>query len=184
MMSRDPNRRTTTIRTAGPEDLDAVLAVERAAFGGETEAGLVRSLVADPTAFVDGLSLVADDDGTVVGHVLFTQATCIGGEPAVLLAPLAVAPAHQRSGVGSALVRAGLARAQELGFGVALVLGDPAYYTRFEFEPAYRSGILPPYPVEPADAWMALELSPGALGRAPGTPKLAAAFGDPALWKE
>lgn len=171
------------VRVAEPADTAAVVNTHRAAFGGEVEAGLIETVMADATAFVPALSLVAELDGRIVGHVLFTRAH-VGGVPAVLLAPLAVLPEAQRSGVGSALVEEGLKRARAEGAALALVLGDPDYYTRFGFAPAGTQGIEPPYPVEPAEAWMAAELEPGAMRAARGAASLAAAFMDPALWRE
>ena len=183
------NQERTTgpvVRVADADDHLGILDVERAAFGGEVEADLVQRLVADSRAFVPELSLVAEDEGVIVGHVLFTRATCGTGtgSSAVLLAPLAVRPEHQGAGVGTRLVREGLARAAESGIGLALVLGDPAYYSRFGFEPALPHGILSPYPVEPAEAWMALELIPGTLAESVGAARFAQAFQDPDLWRE
>lgn len=171
------------VRVAKPADTAAVLDAHRVAFGGDVEAGLVETLMADAAAFVPALSLVAESDGRIVGHVVFTRAH-VGGVPAVLLAPLAVIPEAQSSGVGSALVEEGLRRARAEGAALALVLGAPGYYTRFGFAAAGRHGIEPPYPVEPAEAWMAAELEPGALWAARGVATLAAAFMDPALWRE
>ena len=172
------------VRPSTEADLDAVLEVERRAFGGDVEAELVWSLLADAEVRIPGLSLVAAEGSELVGHVLFTRARTERGATAVLLAPLAVVPERQRKGVGSLLVREGLAVARQLGFEVALVLGDPAYYGRFGFAPAASAGITPPYPVEPAEAWMAVELVPGTLLRATGPVKLAEAFMDPDLWRE
>ena len=178
------DRDRPVVRAAKSADLERVLEVERRAFGGDIEAELVRALVYDGEAFIVGLSLVAEEAGTVVGHVLFTRASCGGGVSAVLLAPLAVVPERQQRGVGTLLVREGLEQARALGFGLVLVLGDPAYYTRFGFGPAAAHGITPPYPVDPADAWMVLELQPGVLAEAVGVVGLAEAFRDPALWRE
>lgn len=164
------------------DDAGGVLAVERAAFGGDVEAGLVEALVAGE-AYVAGLSLVAESGGSILGHILFTRARA-GEVDALLLAPLAVAPEWQGRGIGSALVRAGLARAAELGFGIALVLGHPAYYPRFGFEPAEPLGIMPPYPVEPSEAWTVLELAPGALRDAAGVVRVAEALMHEEMWRE
>ncbi len=170
------------VRAATAHDAHSILVVERAAFGEDDEADLVVRLTTGE-AFVTELSLVAEADGSIVGHVLFTRARA-GAVDAVLLAPLAVAPAWQGRGVGGALVREGLARATELGFGLALVLGHPGYYPRFGFEPAEPYGILPPYPVEPSEAWMAAELEPGALEKAFGTVRVAEALMREEMWRE
>jgi putative acetyltransferase len=125
----------------------------------------------------------------VIGHVLFTRAK-VGSAEAALLAPLAVSPEWQRQGVGGALVREALARAARDGFGLALVLGHPAYYPRFGFVPAVPLGVLPLYPVEPSEAWMVAELGPGAVASACGAaPKpcivrVAEEFMHEELWRE
>ena len=94
------------------------------------------------------------------------------------LAPMAVAPARQRQGVGSALARAGIAACRDLGFGAVIVLGHPEYYPRFGFVPASRFGLRSEYDV-PDDVFMAMELKPGALhGRGPGTIRYHPAFGN------
>jgi len=170
------------IRSATADDTGAVLAVERDAFGGEAEADLVVALMSGEV-FVPALSLVAEESGGIVGHALFTRAEA-GGVRAALLAPLAVAPGRQRSGVGSALVEAGLSVAAALGFEMVLVLGHPEYYPRLGFVPALPHGIEPPYPVDPPEAWMARELAAGALERARGVVRVADELMDPALWRE
>ena len=128
------------IRVATPQDEAAILAVEREAFGENEEAELVDALVAGE-AFVPELSLVAVVDDLIVDHILFTRARA-GGVDAVLFAPLAVSPDCQGCGIGGVLVCAGLARAAELGFGIALVLGRPAYYPRFGAVRASLRGLL------------------------------------------
>lgn len=177
-------RSAITVRTAAPEELEAVLAVVREAFGGgDEEAGIVAAIEADPRARVRELSIVAVEGDRIVGHVLFSRAH-VGGVPAVLLAPLAVVPDRQNAGVGSLLVSEGLVRAREMGAALALVLGHPGYYPRFGFVPASPHGIEPPYPVDPAEAWMAAELEPGAQWAAKGTAVVADVFADPAMWRE
>ncbi|MEV0585638.1 N-acetyltransferase [Nonomuraea sp. NPDC050310] len=120
------------IRDERPEDRAAVWQVEADAFGRTAEADLVGRL-ADDTAF----SLVAELDGRIVGHVLFTWLP-VGDRRALALAPLAVQPGVQGRGVGGALVRAGLARAEALGVPGVVVLGDPGYYGRFGFTADHR----------------------------------------------
>lgn len=170
------------IRTATAADTEALLAVEREAFGGPDEAALVAALMAG-NAFMPELSLVAEEADMLVGHILFTRAYA-GGVPAALLAPLAVVPTYQRCGIGSELVRAGLGEALAGGFQLSLVLGHPEYYPRFGYEPAEPYGIVPPYPVEPSEAWMVLEMALGARDRAGGTVLVADELMDPAMWRE
>jgi putative acetyltransferase len=121
-------------------DIPAVRDVVAAAFGIPAEADLVDALRADP-AWIDGLSVVAvDQTDAVVGHALLTRCH-IGDAPALCLAPCAVHPAQQRSGAGSAAIRAALAAARDIGEHHVVVLGHPAYYPRFGFTRASDHGI-------------------------------------------
>ncbi|MDX3533495.1 bifunctional class I SAM-dependent methyltransferase/N-acetyltransferase [Streptomyces sp. MB09-01] len=137
-------------------DAAAVREVNLAAFETPLEADLVDALRTD-AAWLPGLSYVAEaPDGSVAAHALLT-ACRVGGERALALAPVAVAPAFQRSGAGSAVVRALLAAAAERGESLVLVLGHPEYYPRFGFTPASRFGIRAPFEV-PDEVMMALVL--------------------------
>ncbi|MEV6833978.1 N-acetyltransferase [Streptomyces sp. NPDC051133] len=164
--------------TARPEtgtDVPAVREIDLAAFPTAQEADLVDALRADPAAWIEGLSVVTTDgDGTPVGHALLTRCH-IGDTPALCLAPVAVRPEHQRTGAGSAAVRAVLQAARELGECYVVVLGHPAYYPRFGFTRASAHGIRLSIDV-PDEALMALTLDdahplPG------GTVRYAAPFG-------
>ncbi|WP_030616270.1 GNAT family N-acetyltransferase [Streptomyces sclerotialus] len=144
-------------RPEAPGDAAAVRAVDLAAFPTPEEAGIVDALRADPGAWLDGLSLVVQaPDGTLAGHALLTRCH-VGGHPALALAPVAVLPAHQRRGAGSAVIRAALEAARAAGEHLVLVLGHPEYYPRFGFAPASRWGIRAPFEV-PDEAMMALPL--------------------------
>ena len=138
------------IRRETAADLDAIDAVHRAAFadqapGGEpVEVGLVRSLRED-SGWVSGLSLVAERDGTVVGHVVCTEGS-LSGATAVGLGPIGVLPEHQHHGVGGALMHAVLGAADALGYEVVVLLGHLDYYPRFGFVPADSVGITPTDP--------------------------------------
>jgi putative acetyltransferase len=171
---------TLEIREAGADDRAAALDLHRAAFDGPDEAALTAALLDDPTA-APQLSLLAWRDGAPVGHVLLTAAR-MGDAPAAVLAPLAVAPAAQRGGIGGALVRAALARSATRGLVGVLVFGDPAYYGRFGFGPAAAHGVLPPHDPQPqwADAVMLATLGP--VAPSPGRVAVAATLDDPALW--
>ncbi len=124
------------IRLENAQDAAAIAAVTRKAFattdhgyGGEAE--LVERLRA-----MDGLalSLVAHEDGEVIGHIAFSPAQVNGqAGPWYQLAPVSVRPDFHRRGVGGALIRAGLERLESLGAAACFVLGDPDYYTRFGF---------------------------------------------------
>lgn len=151
-----------TIRPEKDADISAVHFVNASAFETPTEANLVDALRARQAGI---LSLVAALEETVIGHIFFSPVTIKGrhGEfEAAGLAPMAVLPEYQNQGAGSMLVRTGLADLSRLGYKAVIVLGHPGYYPRFGFVPASRWGIR--FPVEvPDDAFMALELVPGAL---------------------
>ena len=148
-------------------DQAAVRRVNRRAFDGDLEAGLVDRLRA---AGAHRVSLVAFDDATdeLVGHILFTEVAVSNGATAIGLAPMAVEPARQREGIGSLLVEAGLAACRQLGFALVVVLGHPEYYPRFGFAPADSFGLEYEEDV-PTEVFMALELSPGAAEGLAGT---------------
>lgn len=132
------------------------------AFSGPGEAALVLSLRADGEAAVD---LVALEAGAVVGHVLFSRLTVVPDTLRVAaLAPIAVVPFRQKAGIGSALIREGLAHCKALGFDAVAVLGDPAYYRRFGFT---RRAALVLESAYSGPAFQALELCDGALSGGP-----------------
>jgi putative acetyltransferase len=163
------------VRPEAPSDHDAVRRVHAAAFATPEEADLVDALRAGAKPHV---SLVAEEAGEVVGHVMLSPVELPAHPDRRLmgLAPLAVLPARQRSGIGAALTRAGLARCREIGIGAVVVLGHPAYYPRFGFVRADDIGIGCPFVDAPTDAWMLLELEPGHLSGASGTTRWHAAF--------
>jgi putative acetyltransferase len=128
------------IREQGPADLAGIRAVVEAAFSPPDEADLVERLRADGDSVI---SLVAVEADSIVGHVMLSRMAA--PFRALGLAPLSVAPDRQRSGVGGTLIRTGLERAAEGGWDAVFVLGEPAYYRRFGFDPALASGFTSPY---------------------------------------
>jgi putative acetyltransferase len=146
------------LREEAPDDIGAIDAITRAAFRShpfsrQTEHLIVRAL---REAGALHLSLVATLEGQVVGHVAFSRVRIDAQDaPWCGLGPLSVAPAHQRAGIGSALVRSGLRRLGERGVAGCVVLGDPAFYTRLGFAP--HAGLV--YPGPPAQHFMALALA-------------------------
>ncbi|WP_374687747.1 GNAT family N-acetyltransferase [Promineifilum sp.] len=155
------------VRSETENDYRAVRQVNEVAFGRPAEANLVDAL-RRAGAVID--SLVAEQDGAVVGHILFSPATLTGEEGVVdtaALGPMAVLPAYQRLGIGGELVRAGLDRCREAGYGLCMVLGHAEYYPRFGFRPSRPLGIRWEHDVaEPY--FMVAELRAGALEGATG----------------
>lgn len=144
-------------RPEEPEDAPAVRRVHMAAFPGPAEADLVDVLRKDPV-WLPGLSWVAADHrGLVIAHALLTRLE-VGGEAALALAPVAVAPEWQRRGVGTFVVRSALEAADAAGERLVVVLGDPRYYGRFGFTPASGHGVTGPYEV-PDPYFQALPLA-------------------------
>ena len=153
-----------TVRAEAAADIPAVHRVNELAFGRPGEADLVDALRAAARPYI---SLVAAEEGQVVGHIFFSPVTLEAEDSggAILgLAPMAVLPEHQRLGIGSQLVRAGLEECRRTGCDAVVVLGHPEYYPRFGFVPASRKGLRCEYPV-PDEVFMVTELRPHALSR-------------------
>jgi putative acetyltransferase len=133
-----------TIRSTQSNDRDAVVAVVRAAFSSDghdpqEEVDIVTETWARGAA-PEGLDLVAVEDATVVGYVVAARGR-LSDTDVLGVAPLAVAPLRQRAGIGTALMTELIARADTKHWQLLLLLGDPAYYERFGFEPAAKLGI-------------------------------------------
>lgn len=158
------------IRPAAPEDHAAIHAVVAAAFGQPDEADLVDALRADGDAM---LELVAEDDGAVVGHILFSPLTTDTGARLAALAPLSVLPDRQKDGLGTWLMETGHALLRAAGIEAVIVLGHPAYYPRVGYSAEAARMVSAPFS---GPSFMALALKPGAL-EAPVTITYAKAFG-------
>lgn len=149
-----------TIRTERPTDCDAVYRVIQKAFetaerSDGNEQDLVNAL-RKSRAFIPELSLVAEMDGKIVGHILFTELQ-IGAHTALALAPLSVLPQYQRQGIGTALVLEGHKIAKALGYCYCVVLGSENYYPRMGYLPAETFGIKPCFSVS-SNNFMAYKL--------------------------
>ena len=169
-----PLYKSLQIRDEQQKDWAAVRTVNEAAFATPAEANLVVALREQAQPII---SLVAEIADTIVGHIMFSPVMLNSHSELKImgLAPMAVLPDYQHNGVGSALVRAGLAECQQLGYGAVVVLGHPEYYPRFGFTPAVRFGIDCEYDV-PEEAFMALELQTSYLSDAAGKIKYHQAF--------
>ena len=163
---------TPRLRPERPDDFAAIRDVLVRAFPTEEEADLVEALRAEG-AHVPELSLVALAGDQVIGHIFYSRAH-VDDHPVLALAPMAVAPDHQRTGAGSALVRESLAQAAHTDFPLVIVVGHADYYPRFGFEPADPLGITCPFPV-PAESWMAYRL-PAYMPELSGTVRYPNAF--------
>jgi len=162
------------IRPERPADIADIRAVNLAAFEGKTEADLVDALREQAVPII---SLVADDNGAIVGHIFFSPAILLAHAALdiMALAPMAVLPTRQRQGIGSALIREGLARCRQLDAIAVVVLGHARYYPRFGFTRGSRFGVTCEYDV-PDDVFMVLELHQGSLQGKSGTIRYHPAF--------
>ncbi|MDY0872208.1 GNAT family N-acetyltransferase [Dongia rigui] len=169
------------IKAATAADLAPISKLHDAAFGTPHEGRLVADLTHSDLAV---LSLVARENGTIVGHILFSPLVIDVDDDTVMglaLAPLAVLPPHQNRGIGTALTRAGLVAAVQHDWQAVIVLGHPSYYSRFGFSATLAQGFESPFA---GPYLMALELIPGALSGRKGKiiyppPFTALAAGEP-----
>lgn len=178
------------IRVSTDADRDAIRSAHLSAFGADDGPVIVR-LVDDllDHADAEALSLVAEADGRLLGHVLFTAARLEPATPravARILAPLAVVSDAQKRGIGGALIRDGLERLQSVGVNLVFVLGHPGYYSKFGFRPAGALGFDATHPLKPhqADAWMVRELAPGVIGSVRGRVRCVDVLEQPEHWVE
>ena len=165
---------TILIRLEETKDYAEVRVVNRSAFETRAEADLVDVLRKDAQPVI---SLVADEDGEIVGHILFSPVRLSGNPDLKImgLGPMSVIPSHQRQGIGTALVRVGLEKCKALEYGAVVVLGHTWFYPRFGFSPSVNYGIRSAYEV-PDEVFMVLEIEPGYLQGAAGTIKYHPAF--------
>jgi putative acetyltransferase len=146
------------IRPEQPADTDAIYAIHATSFPAPLEARLVDALRDAGRLLV---SLVAEYQGMIVGHVAFSPVTAEGAAIGAGLGPVAVFASHRRHGIAAELIKRGLADCKTAGFGWAVVLGDPAYYGRFGFRAAAEFGLSDEY--GGGQHFQVLELSPGAM---------------------
>lgn len=159
-MAGPSSRHDVVIRERTTADDEAIRRLNDLAFDGTFESTLIEELRA---AMLDAVELVAVEDGRIMGHILFSALTMWMDDeaiPTLALAPMSVHPEHQRTGIGSALVQAGLTLATRREWQAVIVLGHPDYYPRFGFSAELASDLDAPFE---GDAFMALELVEGAL---------------------
>jgi len=156
------------VREERETDIHKVYDLNSAAFETNAEASLVDSLRNECSRFI---SLVAEQDSQVIGHILFTPVELYGSNSELDLmglAPMAVLPEYQNMGIGSKLVEEGLRQCNTKGVDAVFVLGHPQYYPKFGFVPADRFGIKCEYDV-PDEAFMVIEIKSGILNGKVGT---------------
>jgi len=158
------------IRPENPWEIDQITHVNNVAFGQPDEGLLVESL-RNGDNYIPELSLVAEKDDGIIGHILFSPIVIKSGSviyPSLALAPMAVLPEHQNTGIGTLLTESGLTAARNLGHQTVIVLGHSDFYPKFGFAPAVQFNIKSPYPV-PEEVFMAIALVEGALDNIQGT---------------
>jgi predicted N-acetyltransferase YhbS len=171
------------IRKEQPSDYHAVfniveLAFRTMPFADGDEQFLVEGLRKNK-AFIPELSLVAEKEDKLVGHIVFTPLQIINGDKvfnSLTLAPVSVLPEYQSQGIGSKLIEEGHRIAKILGFTSCFVLGHPDYYPRFGYQPTGKWGIPPPHGAPP-EVFMAVELVPSSLTGVTGVAKFLPEFG-------
>lgn len=158
------------IRLEKPEDQIGIRHINTEAFDTDAEANLIDAL---RKSGIPLISLVAEQNGELVGHILFSPVTLEADNYSISiagLAPMAVAPAFQKREIGSMLVEEGLKYCEKAGYAAVVVLGHPDYYPRFGFIPSVNYGIKSEFDV-PAEVFMAKELRKGALADCNGIVK-------------
>ena len=166
-----------TVRHEGPGDRAVIRSVNARALGQPAKAELVSALRERGQIT---LSLVAVQEGSIVGHILFSPVTIESdnaNHPAIGLGPTAVLPELQRQGIGSLLIKAGLEECRKVGHERVVLLGHAEYYPRFGFIPASQYGVRCEYDV-PDEVFMALELRKGAYRGKVGTAKYQPEFNE------
>ncbi|MDG3441746.1 GNAT family N-acetyltransferase [Nitrospirillum amazonense] len=163
-----------TVRQEGPDDAAAIAAAVRRAYAdvpySDHREHLMIARLRGSAAWIPALSLLAEEDGRVVGHILLTRAAIRGARgstPTLALAPLSVVPEWRGRGVGGRLVRAAHQRARDLGYGSVVLVGIPDYYPRFGYRPMADHAIAVPFTV-PARNCMVLALTPDGLSGVEG----------------
>ncbi|MEI8113101.1 MAG: N-acetyltransferase [Bacteroidia bacterium] len=176
---------TINIRKETPEDYEKVIQLTKKTFenmpfteGGEDK--LVANLRKAPD-FISELSIVAEFNGQIVGHILFTPLQIKNGLEtfeSLVLGPVSVLPEFQKMGIGGQLIRAGHQKAKELGFQSVILIGHPEYYPRFGYRKASVWGIKTHIPLPSDDVFMAVELIEGALSGVSGMVIFPPEFGE------
>lgn len=165
--------RNVIIRSEKESEISIGTNILRLAFDNDTNAKMVAALRRS-SDFVPDLSIVADEEGELVGYALYCH-TLVGAQPCAFLATIAVLPAKQKQGVGERLVRHGLERCRGLGLELVFVAGKPEYFSRLGFKPAHARGITAALP-QSDQILQVLDMSGRLLAKVSGTLDLPAAL--------
>jgi len=176
----------TRIRIATSLDRDDVREIHLCAFPeGEKQivSTLAVNLLSEETN-TKTISLVAEADGAVVGHIAFSPVTVNNNKSwkGYILAPLGVKPEYQKRDIGSKLIESGMERLLKMGVNVLFVYGDPNYYGKFGFDADTASGYSPPYELQYPFGWQAIILSEGVFTKSSVKISCVDPLNDPELW--
>ncbi|RUS46930.1 GNAT family N-acetyltransferase [Cohnella sp. AR92] len=167
------------IRTENEREYQEVYDLNYQAFGNREDESKLVERIRTSEGFVPELSLVAEMDDRIVGHLLLSEATVEDQEEShtvIVLAPIAVKPDMQARGIGSSLIQEGIKRCKDLGYELVLLIGHPSYYPRLGFQPARPFGLeLLQFEVSD-DIFMVYEVKEGALLKMKGELKYPEAF--------
>lgn len=167
------------IRTENERDLKEVFDLNFQAFGNREDESKLVERVRESEGFIPELSLVAEMNNKIVGHLLLSKAKVEDQNEehtVIVLAPIAVKPDLQKQGIGSSLIKEGIRRCKELGYELILLIGHPSYYPRLGFQPARKFGLeLKQFEV-PDEVFMVCEVREGALQKIKGELKYPKAF--------
>ena len=174
------------IRLATSLDRDDVFNVHWSAFAeGEREivSKLAVNLLSEEST-PRTISLVAETEGIIVGHVAFSPVTIDNNEgtQGYILASLGVKPDHQKCRIGSKLINSGMQQLSITGVDILFVYGDPEYYSQFGFSVDAAEGYIPPYKLEYPFGWQAVALSECGTGKSPVKIACVTSLCDPTLW--
>ena len=165
------------IRREKKEDFTKIYEINKQAFNQKDESELIERIRVGKN-FIPELSLVAEENGKILGHILFSKIRIIGEKEyeSLALAPMAVLPKYQKQGIGTKLIEEGLKKARKLGFDSVIVIGHKDYYPKFGFERASKWNIECPFEV-PNESFMAIELMIEALKEKSGIVEYPKEFG-------
>jgi putative acetyltransferase len=174
------------IRVATDLDRNAIRGVHLSAFP-EGERDIVSKLAVDllsEETIPETISLVAETEGAVVGHVTFSPVTIAAQErcQGYILAPLGVNPRYQHRRIGSQLVESGIRRLSSKGVGVIFVYGDPKYYGRFGFSADAAAPYVPPFSLQYPFGWQGIDFEACRTRTSPANIFCVKSLCDPALW--